>query len=73
MDRLRKIKQATLPRKIEHTKRARDAKASVPGYPKAIPLIDQQQVGVQGFCQGDGCGFSFVQTGHSWHPDGVVD
>ena len=53
VDRQREIDQTTLRREIEQSERAGDAQTSVPGHAKAIPLIDQQQVGVGGFRQGD--------------------
>ncbi len=73
VDRLREIQETTFCRAIEQPKRARDAQTSFFGHAKAIPLIDQQQVGVQGFGQGDRRGFSFVQAGDSRQAGGVVN
>jgi hypothetical protein len=45
-NRLRKIKQATLGRKIEHAQRAGDAKALPLRRADAAALVDKQQIGV---------------------------
>lgn len=72
-DRLREIHQTTIRRQIEQSKSARDAQTSLLGHAKAIPLINQQEVGMEGFRQGDRCGFAFIQARDSRQKCGVVD
>jgi hypothetical protein len=49
-------------RKVKKTKRAADAQASAASYARTVALIYQQQVGVKGFCQSDGSGFSVIEA-----------
>lgn len=63
-DRFREINQAATRRKIEQSKRSGDAQPSILGDTKAIPLVDQQQIGVEYFRQRDSGGFSIIQAGH---------
>jgi hypothetical protein len=72
-DRLTEINQAALRGKIEQSKRASNSKTFSHGYAKAIPLIPQQQVGVEGFREGDGGGFSFIQARNLWQAGRVVN
>jgi hypothetical protein len=48
-DRLTEINQAALRVKIEQSKRASNPKAFSLGYANTVPLINQQEVGVEGF------------------------
>ncbi len=72
-DCLTEINQAELCGKIEQSKCASHAKIFFPGYANAIPLIHQEKVGVEGFSEGNGGGFSFIQPQHLRQAGSVVN
>src|ERR1700722_424433 len=72
-DRLGKINQPKFRRNIKHAERAGDAQAFSFRHANPIPLIHEQQVGMEGFRERDSGGFSGIEAGYQGQADGVMD
>lgn len=72
-DRLGEVDKAAIGGEVEQSQSAGGPQSSFFGYARALPLVNQQQVGAERFREGDCGGFSLVETGRLRQARSVVD
>ena len=64
--RVYEIDDAAIRSKVQNAQGPSDMQPSFPGCANAIPFVEQQQVGLKGFCKCNSSGFAVVKAGDLW-------